>query len=62
MYGRLNAVSVVRVLLEAAVMFAAVPVVFWFRVGYRLADDGSDIRFAPLIVGAFVMLSTPALS
>ena len=33
MFGRLNALNVVRVLLLVAVMFPAVPVVFWLNVG-----------------------------
>ena len=43
--GRLRAVSVVRVLLDVAVMFDAVPVVFWLRTGT------SEARI-PLNVGA----------
>ena len=46
--GKLNALNVVKVELLVAVMFAAVPVVFWFKVGTSPACMVLITTFVPL--------------
>ena len=46
--GRLNALRVVNVLLDDAVMLAAVPVVFWLSVGTSAATIAAKRVFVPL--------------